>query len=278
MGKLGPVFWRARLVIRSVRKSGVQATWLALRAWQHGAVQRVGEFAGLIRLVSEHELSVVLEIGTYEGGTYWAWCRLATANANLVSIDFPENDEFSSRLRSYPRPSQSQTLIRADSHDPQTVRSVDGLRGSVDLLFLDGDHSYEGVRSDFENYAALVKPGGLIAFHDIVPNDDPAYQVDRLWTQLRDLYDTREIIDVADDEQTGRFGIGVLFWHGDEDVAKWLAVHRSGSEEPAPSANSAPTAESAPNGSANLADRQEGSSPQRLAHTRGSAREHNLSR
>jgi len=224
MIRIGSVFWRTAVVIRSVRTYGFRATWLALRAWRHSANQRVAEFAGLIQLVSERELNVVLEIGTAHGGTYWTWCRLATPTAHLVSIDLPGNDEWSSRVRSYPRPTQTQTLIRADSHDPQTVRSVDGLRASVDLLFLDGDHSYEGVRSDFENYAPLVRPGGLIAFHDVVATENRSCQVDRLWTQLRDLYDAREIIDVANDPMSGRYGIGVLFWRGDEDLTKWLTA------------------------------------------------------
>jgi predicted O-methyltransferase YrrM len=215
------MFRRAAVVTRSVRTSGVRATWLALRAWRHNANQKLVEFAALIKLLSKQELNVVLEIGTAHGGTYWTWCRLATPTAHLVSVDFPENDEWTARVRSYPRPTQTQTLIRADSHDPQTVRSLDGLRGSVDLLFIDGDHSYAGVRADFENYAPLVKPGGLIAFHDVDSSNNPTSKVDRLWTQLRDLYDVREIIDAADDEQSGRYGIGIVFWRGDEDLARW---------------------------------------------------------
>jgi predicted O-methyltransferase YrrM len=215
------VFRQAAVVIRSVRTAGVPATWLALRAWRHNANQKLAEFAALIRLVSERELNVVVEIGTAHGGTYWTWCRLATPTAHLVSVDLPRNDEWTARVRSYPRPTQTQTVIRADSHDLQTIRSLDGLKGSVDLLFIDGDHSYDGVLADFENYAPLVRPGGLIAFHDVESTNHPASQVDRLWTQLRELYDTREIIDPANDEQSGRYGIGVLFWRGDEDLARW---------------------------------------------------------
>lgn len=184
------------------------------------------EFAALVRLVSERELNEVVEIGTAHGGTYWAWCRLATPTAHLVSIDLPGNDEWTARVRSYPGPTQTQTVIRADSHDPQTVGSLEGLKGSVDLLFVDGDHSYDGVRADFESYATLVRPGGLIAFHDVESTNHPASQVDRLWTQLRDLYDTREIVDAADDEQGGRYGIGVIFWRGDDDLAKWFSARR----------------------------------------------------
>ena len=40
----------------------------------------------------------------------------------------------------------------------------------LDLLFIDGDHSYDGVRADFELYGRLVRPGGLIALHDV--NED----------------------------------------------------------------------------------------------------------
>jgi cephalosporin hydroxylase len=225
------MFRRAALVIRCVRNYGARATWIALRAIQHGAIQKVEEFSSLVRLVSQREPSVVLEIGTHEGGTYWAWCQVASSTAKVVSIDFPGSEKVSARLRSYLRPTQTETLIRADSHDPHTVGSVDVLRGSVDLLFIDGDHGYEGVRADFENYAPLVKPGGLIAFHDVVLNDDPTSQVDRLWKQLRDLYDVRELI--ADDAH-GWGGIGVLHWNGDEDLAKWVSAPRGGSEVATP--------------------------------------------
>jgi predicted O-methyltransferase YrrM len=246
MVRIGSMFRRAAVVIRSVRTSGVGATWLALRAWRHSANQKLVEFAGLIKLLSNRELNIVLEIGTAHGGTYWTWCRLATPTAHLVSIDFPENDEWTSRVRGYPRPKQTQTLIRADSHDPRTVRSLDRLKGSVDLLFIDGDHSYEGVRADFENYAPLVRPGGLVAFHDVDSTKNPTSQVDRLWRQLRDLYDTREIIDEVSEKQSGRYGIGVLFWRGDEDLAKWSSTHRRDTEEPTASARSARSAETPP--------------------------------
>lgn len=40
------------------------------------------------------------------------------------------------------------------------------LRGRVDLLFIDGDHSYEGCKSDIDHYGPLVRPGGIISGHD----------------------------------------------------------------------------------------------------------------
>jgi len=39
-------------------------------------------------------------------------------------------------------------------------------RGSVDLVFVDGGHSYQGVMDDIFAWTITVKPGGIIAFHD----------------------------------------------------------------------------------------------------------------
>jgi len=49
------------------------------------------------------------------------------------------------------------------------------------VLFPDGDHSYEGVKRDFEMYSPLVRPGGIIAFHDTVFMDG----VRRFWAELK---------------------------------------------------------------------------------------------
>lgn len=36
----------------------------------------------------------------------------------------------------------------------------------IDVLFIDGDHSYEGVKKDFELYSKILSPNGIIIFHD----------------------------------------------------------------------------------------------------------------
>jgi predicted O-methyltransferase YrrM len=36
----------------------------------------------------------------------------------------------------------------------------------VDLLFIDGDHSYEGVTQNLKDYAGKIKPGGVLLLHD----------------------------------------------------------------------------------------------------------------
>ena len=38
----------------------------------------------------------------------------------------------------------------------------------IEVLFIDGDHSYEGAKADFERWSAFVQPGGHVLFHDAV--------------------------------------------------------------------------------------------------------------
>ena len=101
-------------------------------------------------------------------------------------------------------------LLQGDSHRPAfNQRVVDALGGNpVDFLFIDGDHTTAGARSDFEDYSPLVRPGGLVAFHDIVELQPlEANQVFTLWQELKGRFEAQEFID--DPDQCG-FGIGLL--------------------------------------------------------------------
>jgi predicted O-methyltransferase YrrM len=89
-------------------------------------------------------------------------------------------------------------------------RVVAALNGwGLDFLFLDADHSYEGVKLDFELYAPLVRKGGIIALHDIAEHPTAtACEVSRFWNQIKSQYRHIEIIK---DRQQAWAGIGVLF-------------------------------------------------------------------
>jgi cephalosporin hydroxylase len=75
----------------------------------------------------------------------------------------------------FARPDQRLDVLRLDSHEPQTIARISELLEGMplDLLFIDGDHTYEGVCRDFQMYGPLVANGGMIAFHDIVPLREP---------------------------------------------------------------------------------------------------------
>jgi predicted O-methyltransferase YrrM len=133
----------------------------------------------------------------------------------FVSVDLP-GGEFGGgyppqRMALYRTfaPDRQMEFIRRNSHDRQTKTDVEAAlpSGSVDFLFIDADHTYEGVKQDFEMYAPLVRTGGAVVFHDISGNpNDPDVGVDRYWQELDDEYDTTEIVG-TDDQQWGGFGI-----------------------------------------------------------------------
>jgi predicted O-methyltransferase YrrM len=95
------------------------------------------------------------------------------------------------------------------------VRGV--LGGALDVLLIDGDHSYDGVRRDFELYTPLVRPGGLIILHDIVQDHGQRYGepttastggVPQFWREVKSQFSgTEEIVD--DFDQDG-YGVGLL--------------------------------------------------------------------
>ena len=195
----------------------------ARRAQARGALQKLREIAPLIALVRRGSPAVVVEIGTAAGGTFYTWCRAARGDATVVSIDLPggrfggaERSAEVATLRGYGRDRQELHFIRGDSHQLDTLDQLRAvLNGrAIDFLFIDGDHTYDGVRRDFEMYAPLVRRGCPIAFHDVVPHaQQPDCEVDRFWSEIKSRYRSVEFIDLVEGaEQYG--GIGVLYWDG----------------------------------------------------------------
>lgn len=160
----------------------------------------------------------VVEIGTCHGGTLYLWCQAAAPDALIVSIDLPEGEfgggyppERIPLYQSFAKPGQRLNLIRGDSHKKETLQELESSLGGqkVDFLFIDGDHRYEGVRADFEAYSRLVRPGGIIALHDIVERPaQPDLEVHRFWSELRQKYSTLEFIERAPDLR--KIGLGLV--------------------------------------------------------------------
>ena len=156
------------------------------------------------------------QIGTASGGTLFLFSNITQAK-KIVSIDLPSGlfgggyprwkiplfKSFSKR--------NTISLLRADSHSEETALKLKKiLNGSkIDFLFIDGDHTYEGVKKDFEIYSPLVKEGGIIAFHDIAQHDPVSVcHVDRFWSEVKQHYTNKEIIENKNQKWAG---IGVLF-------------------------------------------------------------------
>lgn len=178
-----------------------------------------GEILKLLEILKDRKPQAVLEIGTGSGGTLHSFARISSPAATLISVDLP-GGFFGGGYRkckipfyrSFAEPHQKIHLLRADSHEQDTVDKVGKIldNSKLDLLFIDGDHTYEGVKRDFEIYSKFVKKGGIVAFHDIVPHA-PATgcRVHDFWKEIRRAFRTEEFVE---DWDQGRGGIGVVYF------------------------------------------------------------------
>lgn len=176
------------------------------------------EILTLGKLLQERAPARSLEIGTNYGGTLLLLCSLSSPGAKIISVDLPSGPfggGYPRRkiplFRKFRNGGQRLHLIRANSHHQETKeRVLRILNGELlDYLFLDGDHTYEGVRRDFEMYAPLVRQGGMIALHDIAAHNRQAEcQVDKFWYEIKKGYRHQEIVE---NPSQGWAGLGILF-------------------------------------------------------------------
>ena len=176
------------------------------------------EIKTLLKIVKKIKPKTILEIGTERGGTLFLFCRVADPEAIIISIDLP-GGPFGGGYpiwkipfyKSFVRDHQKIHLIRADSHNSQTLNKVKKILGDklIDFLFIDGDHTYEGVKKDFEMYSSLVRKGGIIAFHDIVPHPpETGCEVSKFWNEVKQYF---KYIEIIQDQNQNWAGIGVLY-------------------------------------------------------------------
>ena len=182
-------------------------------------IQIRGEIKELLQFLEKVKPKRVLEIGTATGGTLYLLCNVVSNNATILSIDLP-GGSFGGEFfpdwklpiyKSFARDDQNIHILRSNSHDNKTLEQIRKILGEnkIDFLLIDGDHSYEGVKKDFEMYAPLVSNEGIIAFHDI--KSGPASEVGgvpQFWNEIRSGYPHAEIID---DFLSPSYGIGILF-------------------------------------------------------------------
>lgn len=168
---------------------------------KHRPVQNDEELRWLINNVEKTNPKCILEIGVERGGTFAFWEQLLPPGGRLVGLDIQniqtEVDIAASTRRI--------THIMADSHRIETLDRVRILLNGepVDFLHIDGDHGYAGCKSDWSMYSTLVRPGGLVGFHDL---GSEANNVGRFFRELAAQYPGQ-----CEDGTTGR-GQGCGVW------------------------------------------------------------------
>jgi cephalosporin hydroxylase len=198
--------------------------------------QKKHEMLMVQELLKNEKIERVLEIGTWTGGTALLWAHMVSKHENGIvfccdlSFDyghFRGYEPGTNILREYGQQVYKDSPLRnyiveikGDTHDPEFIAKVfQNIARPVDFMFIDGDHTYEGVKADFQNFSSFVKPGGYIAFHDI--QDTEIHRgngcfVAQFWNEVKNNYEHWEFIDANEYQcyelkcPSKSMGIGVI--------------------------------------------------------------------
>jgi cephalosporin hydroxylase len=136
-----------------------------LAAWYHACATNpesdiAPHFPTFARLVAEHNVRAVIELGVRTGQSTAAWLYHVGRRGQVWSVDIEE-----------PRlpPRTAWTFVLGDDLDPAVLEQLPGL---VDLVFIDTDHAYAHTLAELDLYGPRVRPGGVIVLHD-TENEQP---------------------------------------------------------------------------------------------------------
>jgi len=144
---------------------------------------------------------VFVELGTYTGVSYFAFCDAVARleiDTRCVAVDTWLGDEHAGRYG-------EDVFEAVAAHNAEHYGSFSRLMrttfdeaaarfeaGSIDLLHIDGFHTYEAVRHDFETWLPNLSDRAVVLLHD-TNEDRPGFGVRRLFGELAERYPTFEL-------------------------------------------------------------------------------------
>ncbi len=162
------------------------------------------ELSWLYNIIEKLKLKNGLEIGVAYGASLLIWERLGGL---IVGIDNDGQAKAYGMLERLIEIGEKKNvkLILGDSDNLETIEKAKSYfpDRTLDFLFIDGWHSYEAVKQDYINYSPMVRPGGIIAVHDIV---HVSAGVKRFWEELKG-----ENKNLRIEEFNNHNGIGVIY-------------------------------------------------------------------
>src|SRR5579863_8843264 len=133
--------------------------WLADEAINsYYSAQKPTELVALGKLILDRGYKTAIEIGTWGGGTSWF------LNAIGLSVTTIDDCDEAFLIQCLAGHGMTPTRI------PEITYVHGGSQtdvGTADVVFIDGNHTYEGAKSDWHFWKDRVNPGGIVVLHDV---------------------------------------------------------------------------------------------------------------
>lgn len=151
-------------------------------------------------LVSFVKPKIIVELGVHTGESYFAFCQAVKylgLSTKCYGIDSWEGDQHTGFY--------GDTIYKSLlSYEAENYKGISNLikmlfdsakekfgDDSIDLLHIDGYHTYETVKHDFENWLPKMKQNGIVLFHDTMVKERE-FGVWKLWGELSQIYTSLE--------------------------------------------------------------------------------------
>jgi predicted O-methyltransferase YrrM len=116
---------------------------------------------------------VIVEIGVFEGASAAELRQVMHPDGELVLVDPFHLNRLPGPLRFGPRIARRTVEAvergRVTWIEEFSVPAAESWDRPIDMLFIDGDHSVDASRADWEAWTPWVRPGGVVAVHDALP-------------------------------------------------------------------------------------------------------------
>lgn len=208
--------------IKGWRKSTGNKDWIH-KVWEcavrYKIQQKRDEFVTMLDFLRNENVKNIVDIGCYDGGTSICFAQLGD---KVISCDMKLrfNCKEMEHLCDY-------DFIEGNSHSWKTYMKIKkALNGQqVDFLFIDGDHGYKGSFKDYKMYKNLVRPGGYIAFHDIL--DTPTHRklscyVNKTWEAVKKYHKYWKEIAAEHDIWGGIGIVQTSGYRGGSRIREWI--------------------------------------------------------
>lgn len=180
--------------------------------------QRDKEFNELLLLVEENKCTSYLEVGARHGDSFYDIVTQMPKGSKACAIDLPgdawgmadSQEALVECIKELCTMGYDANVIFCDSTSEGAIQFAEE-NGPFDLVFLDGDHRYEGIKKDYQNYKDLASK--MIAFHDIGevaynPKHDMSVEVKTLWDEIKN--DSKTYYEFIEPNDKFLMGIGVM--------------------------------------------------------------------